>query len=60
VDEEISAKVIDYLDRNDPKRTNKPFFVWYKLLSDPFVQAGQCQLLSVRQRPPLHVAVLFP
>ncbi len=29
VDEEISAKVIDYLDRNDPKQTGKPFFVWY-------------------------------
>jgi arylsulfatase len=29
VDEEISAKVIEYLDRNDPKKTNKPFFVWY-------------------------------
>ncbi|MFZ1445576.1 MAG: arylsulfatase, partial [Candidatus Dechloromonas phosphoritropha] len=29
VDEEISAKVIDYLDRNDPKKTGKPFFVWY-------------------------------
>ena len=29
VDEEISAKVVDYLDRNDPKKTNKPFFVWY-------------------------------
>ena len=29
VDEEISAKVIDYLDRNDPKTTGKPFFVWY-------------------------------
>ena len=29
VDEEISAKVIDLLDRNDPKKTNKPFFVWY-------------------------------
>ena len=28
VDEEISAKVIDFLDRNDPKKTNKPFFVW--------------------------------
>ena len=28
VDEEISAKVIDF-DRNDPKKTNKPFFVWY-------------------------------
>jgi hypothetical protein len=25
VDEEISAKVIDFLDRNDPKKTNKPF-----------------------------------
>ena len=23
------AKVVDYLDRNDPKKTNKPFFVWY-------------------------------
>jgi len=29
VDEEISAKLIDFLDRNDPKKTNKPFFVWY-------------------------------
>jgi len=29
VDEGISAKVIDFLDRNDPKKTNKPFFVWY-------------------------------
>jgi arylsulfatase len=29
IDEEISAKVVDYLDRNDPRRTNKPFFVWY-------------------------------
>ena len=29
VDEEISAKVIDFLDRNNPKKTNKPFFVWY-------------------------------
>jgi arylsulfatase len=29
VDEEISVKVIDFLDRNDPKKTNKPFFVWY-------------------------------
>ena len=28
-DEEISAKVIDFLDRNDPKKTGKPFFVWY-------------------------------
>src|SRR5690242_5582513 len=27
VDEEISAKVVDFLDRNDPRR--KPFFVWY-------------------------------
>ena len=29
VDEEISTKVIDFIDRNDPKKTNKPFFVWY-------------------------------
>ncbi|WP_255108854.1 arylsulfatase [Synechococcus sp. RedBA-s] len=29
VDEETSAKVIDFLDRNDPQKTNKPFFVWY-------------------------------
>jgi arylsulfatase len=29
VDEEISTKVIDFLDRNDPKKTNKPFFAWY-------------------------------
>ena len=29
VDEEISSNVVDFLDRNDPKKTNKPFFVWY-------------------------------
>jgi arylsulfatase len=29
VDEEISARVIDFLDRNDPRKTSKPFFVWY-------------------------------
>jgi arylsulfatase A-like enzyme len=29
VDEEISSKVVDFLDRNDPKNTGKPFFVWY-------------------------------
>ena len=29
VDEEISAKVVDFLGRNDPKKTGKPFFVWY-------------------------------
>ncbi len=29
VDEEISSHVIDFIDRNDPKKTNKPFFVWY-------------------------------
>jgi len=29
VDEEISTKVIDFLDRNDPEKTKKPFFVWY-------------------------------
>src|SRR5262245_35554397 len=29
VDEEISAKVIDFLGRNDPRQTGKPFFVWY-------------------------------
>src|SRR5262245_4938325 len=29
VDEEISAKVIDFLDRYDPQKTGKPFFVWY-------------------------------
>jgi arylsulfatase A-like enzyme len=29
IDGEISAKVIDFLDRNDPKKTNKPFFCYY-------------------------------
>src|SRR5262245_13008060 len=29
VDEEISEKVISFLDRNDPSKTGKPFFVWY-------------------------------
>ena len=45
VDEEISAKVIDFLDRNDPKKTGKPFFVWYNparmhvttVLSDKYI-----------------------
>ncbi len=29
VDEEISAKVIEFLDRNDPEQTGTPFFIWY-------------------------------
>jgi arylsulfatase len=29
VDEEISAQVVDFLGRNDPEKTGKPFFVWY-------------------------------
>jgi arylsulfatase len=29
VDEEISAHVVDWLDRNDPKKTGKPFFCYY-------------------------------
>ena len=29
VDEEISAHVVDWFDRNNPKTTQKPFFCWY-------------------------------
>ncbi len=29
VDEEISSHVVDWLDRNDPEKTKKPFFCWY-------------------------------
>ncbi len=29
VDEEISGHLIDFLDRNDPEKTGKPFFGWY-------------------------------
>jgi arylsulfatase len=29
IDEEISAKVVDFLERNDPTKTGKPFFCWY-------------------------------
>lgn len=29
IDEEISAQVIDFLNRNDPEETGKPFFIWY-------------------------------
>jgi arylsulfatase len=29
VDEEIAAHVVDWLDRNDPKKTSKPFFCYY-------------------------------
>ncbi len=45
VDEEISSKLIDFLDRNAPEKTGKPFFVWYNparmhittLLSDKYM-----------------------
>ena len=29
VDEEISSHVVDFLDRNAPSKTGKPFFCWY-------------------------------
>jgi len=29
LEEEVSAKVVDFLDRNDPKKTGKPFFAYY-------------------------------
>src|SRR6187431_2980777 len=29
IDEEISSHVIDFLDRNDPEKTKKPFFCYY-------------------------------
>src|SRR5262249_54816974 len=29
IDEEISSHVVDFLDRNDPKKTGKPFFCYY-------------------------------
>ncbi len=29
VDEEISSHAIDWLDRNDPEKSGKPFFCWY-------------------------------
>jgi arylsulfatase len=29
IDEEISGHVVDWLDRNDPKKTGKPFFCYY-------------------------------
>ncbi|MDD5141608.1 MAG: arylsulfatase [Verrucomicrobiales bacterium] len=29
VDEEISSHAIDWLDRNQPSKTGKPFFCWY-------------------------------
>ena len=29
VDEEISSHVVDFLNRNNPKTSGKPFFVWY-------------------------------
>ena len=28
IEEEISAHTVDWLDRNDPKKTGKPFFCW--------------------------------
>jgi hypothetical protein len=59
VDEEISAKVVDFLDRNDPRRTNKPFFVWYNparmhvttVLSDKYMaMVGEPGRRTGRQR----------
>jgi len=29
LEEEVSAHAVDWLDRNDPKKTGKPFFCWY-------------------------------
>lgn len=29
IDEEIASHVVDWLDRNDPKKTGKPFFCYY-------------------------------
>ena len=29
LEEEVSAKTVDWLDRNNPKKTGKPFFCWY-------------------------------
>ncbi|WP_229681715.1 arylsulfatase [Neoroseomonas lacus] len=29
VDEEISGHLIDWLNRNDPRQTSRPFFAWY-------------------------------
>jgi arylsulfatase A-like enzyme len=29
LEEEVAAKTVDWLDRNDPKKTGKPFFCWY-------------------------------
>src|SRR5271157_1768686 len=29
LEEEVSSHLIDFLDRNDPKKTGKPFFAYY-------------------------------
>jgi hypothetical protein len=49
VDEEISAKVVDFLDRNDPKKTNKPFFAWYN--------PARMHVVTVLSRPTIQPAV---
>jgi arylsulfatase len=58
VDEEISAKVIDFLDRNDPETTGKPFFIWYSpaRMHITTVQGGSwwpewCSWLAARSSP---------
>jgi Sulfatase len=48
VDEEISAKVIDFLDRNDPKKTNKPLQATPAASLQPPVLAVPCAAV---QRP---------
>ena len=51
LEEEVSAKVIDFLDRNDPKKTGKPFFAYYNTVRmhvDTFLPKKYLDMLGTR------------
>ena len=51
LEEEISAKVVDFVDRNDPKKTGKPFFAYYNTVRmhvDTFLPQKYLDMLGTR------------
>ena len=49
LEEEVSSHVIDFLDRNDPKKTGKPFFAYYNTVRmhvDTFLPQKYLDLLG--------------
>jgi len=48
IDEEISTRVVAFLDRYDPKKTNKPFFAYY----------NPARMHVITQLPPKYAAMM--